>query len=304
MTDRRPNVRLRQIEVFAGVFEAASFSKAAEALGLAQPTISTHVRTLEEELETKLFHRRGRTVTPTAAGVKLYAHARRILELKDAAVSAVVGEDGQGLRGEVQVGASNIPGTYLLPAIVGRFRARHPLAQVRLDVRDSEQVLCSVRDGIVEVGFVGTEPDATRFDARRLCEDRIVLVALPSHPLAGQTVASSALKGQPFVVRRAGSGTLSAAAGALAKLGVEIGVDCDVALEVSSNEGAREAVRAGVGISFVSRFSVRGELERGELATIQVRRLSLRRSFFVVTSKRRVPGALVEAFLECARVPA
>src|SRR5438045_8509463 len=130
---------LRRLEVFAKVAELGSFSRAAEALFLTQPTISEHVRSLEDELGVQLLDRLGRGTTPTRAGQLLLGYAQRMLTLAREAQQAVDQLQGR-MSGELAVGGSTIPGEYVLPALIGAFKTKYPDISIALLIGDSRQV--------------------------------------------------------------------------------------------------------------------------------------------------------------------
>src|SRR6202158_2765253 len=145
---------LRQLEIFVKVAELKSFSKAAEALFLTQPTVSEHIRTLEQELGVRLLDRLGRGAEATAAGRLLLSHATRMLQLQREALQAMDSFQGR-LAGELHVAASTIPGEYVLPALIGRFKEKFPDIAITLLIGDSRAVVDWVVDGRAEVAVVG-----------------------------------------------------------------------------------------------------------------------------------------------------
>ena len=171
---------LRQLEVFAGVYELRSFSRTASALRLTQSTVSEHVRLLEEELGTRLFDRLSRETVPTRAGELLYGYAKQMLALRSEARQALDQFLGQ-VTGALLVGASSIPGEYVLPPIIGRFRERHPRVSITLQISDSRGIVQSVLDGQVEVGVVGADPSGRGLEAKPLMSDELVLVVPAGH---------------------------------------------------------------------------------------------------------------------------
>src|SRR6266851_6491364 len=158
---------LRRLEIFAKVAELGSFSRAAEALFLTQPTVSEHVRALEDELGVQLLDRLGRGATPTHAGRLLLGYARRMLALQREARQALDQFQGR-MSGELVVGGSTIPGEYVLPALIGTFKTKYPDISVSLLIGDSRQVTEWVEDGRVELAIVGARPTQRVLDAREL----------------------------------------------------------------------------------------------------------------------------------------
>ena len=145
---------LRQLEIFAKVAELGSFSKAAEALHLTQPTVSEHIRALEDELGVRLLDRLRRGAAVAPAGQLLLNYAGRILALQREARQALGGFQGK-MAGDLVVGASNIPGEYVLPGLLGRFKDKYPEIAVTLLIGDSQAVVDWVAEGRVELGVVG-----------------------------------------------------------------------------------------------------------------------------------------------------
>ena len=145
---------LRQLEIFSKVVELGSFSKAAEAVLLAQASVSERIATLEGAVGTRLLDRLGRQVVPTKAGELLYKHALLLLEMKRTASLEI--EYFLGVkRGEVHMGASTIPGEYILPGLIGRFRKKFPLISVRLSIADTREIEDRVLGGDFELGIIG-----------------------------------------------------------------------------------------------------------------------------------------------------
>src|ERR671930_229176 len=155
---------LRRLEVFAKVAELGSFSRAAEALYLTQPTVSEHVRALEDELGVQLLDRLGRGASTTRAGQLLLGYAEKMLALSREARQAIDQFQGR-LSGELVVGGSTIPGEYVLPALIGQFKAKYPDIAISLLIGDTRQVSEWLEEGRVEVGVVGARPPSRAGDA-------------------------------------------------------------------------------------------------------------------------------------------
>jgi DNA-binding transcriptional LysR family regulator len=288
---------LRRLEVFVKVAELGSFSRAAEALYLAQPTVSEHVRALEEDLGVLLLDRLGRGATPTPAGEVLLTYARRILLLTGEARQAVDRFQGR-MSGELVIGGSTIPGEYVLPALVGQFKAKYPDISISLRIGSSHQVSEWVEDGRVEIGVVGARPAGRALNARELMADEMVIVVPGDHPWAAlASVTLADVRGEPLILRERGSGSREALERALAEAGTDLGA-FRVAGEMGSTQAVKQAVRAGVGVALVSRRAVEDECRAGLLRCVKVRDLAVVRSFHLVTHRERTRSPLAQAFLE------
>ncbi len=287
---------LRRLEVFAQVAELGSFSRAAEVLHLTQPTISEHVRALEDELGVQLLDRLGRGAAPTPAGRLLLGYARRVLALAREARQAI--EQFQGrMRGELTVGGSTIPGEYVLPALIGQFKAKYPDISISLLVGSSRQVSEWVEHGRVEAGVVGARPASRLLAARELMTDEIIIAVPADHPWAGRkTVALAEVTTEPLIVRERGSGSRDALERALGEAGLELG-GFRLVGEMGSTQSIKQAVRAGVGVTFISRRAVEDECRARLLACVKVKDFSVSRSFYLVTHRERTRSPLADAFV-------
>jgi LysR family transcriptional regulator, low CO2-responsive transcriptional regulator len=263
-------ISLRHFEAFVAVAETGSFSRAAERMRLAQPTVSGHVASLERLFGLRLFDREP-TVQATPAGRALLQRAREALAARERGIVEALAAAGT-VAGDLDLAGSNVPSTYLLPPILAGFLASHPGVRVRLWSGDSGEAIERVATGAAEVGAVGRRPDDDGLAAVPFDEDRVVLLAPASHPLASHgTLKASDLKGAAFVLREAGSGTGRAAENALRKLDLEFGRDLHACCEVASGEAVREAVAAGIGLAFVSDRAV-GKAAEAFLAAAKGRR--------------------------------
>ena len=286
---------LRQLEVFAKVAELGSFSRAGHALHLTQPTVSEHVRSLEQELGVRLLDRLGRGASVTRAGELLLGYAARILALHREARQALDSFQGR-MTGELVVGASTIPGEYILPALVGRFRDKYPETAISLRIADSQVVVDWVAQGRVELGVVGACPPQHGVAYRELLPDEEVLVVPASHPWHGRRqVTLEELKAEPLVIRERGSGTRAALEEALAAASTHLG-HFRVVGEMGSTQAVKQAVRAGVGVSVLSRRAVDDDCRRGVLGCLRIKGLEVTRAFHIATHRDRTRSPLAEAF--------
>jgi len=233
-------VDLRRLEIFLKVAELGSFSRAADALFLTQPTVSEHVRALEDELGVQLLDRLGRGTTPTRAGTLLLGYARRLLALSREARQAI--EQFQGrVSGELVLGGSNIPGEYVLPALIGAFRLKYPDVSLSLRIGASRDVQEWVEQGHVEIGVVGAVPSSRALESRRLMDDDLVLAVPPEHPwVSRKTVSVDDVKGEPLILRERGSGSRETLENALKALGTGL-----EAFHVVGEIASTQAVKIG-----------------------------------------------------------
>jgi DNA-binding transcriptional LysR family regulator len=287
---------LRQLEILVKVADLGSFSRAAEALFLTQPTVSEHVRALEDEVGVRLLDRLGRGAAPTRAGQLLLGHARRMLALAREARQAMDQFQGR-MSGELVVGGSTIPGEYVLPILIGRFKEKFPDISISLLIGDSQQVTEWVLAGRVEIGVVGARPTHRALDGRELMPDELVVIVPPTHRWAtlGQVTLDD-VRHEPLIVRERGSGSREALERSLADVSSDLSA-FRIAGEMGSTQAVKQAVRAGVGVSLISRRAVVDECRHNLLHCLKVKGLKLARAFYVLTHRHRTRSPLGEAFL-------
>jgi LysR family transcriptional regulator, low CO2-responsive transcriptional regulator len=291
---------LRQLEVFLAIVRARSYRQAAEALHASQPALSQHIRELEGELGVRLFDRLTRGVILTEAGRLLEERAKRVFAtLTD--VRDVLGEL-QGLqRGSLLVGASTTPGIYVLPAIIGAFRRRHPGIDLQLRIANSRAIEDAIRAHEVDLGVVGGHGLAPGEECLAAgLADELVLIVSPRHRWAGRReVVSAQLAGEPLLVREEGSATRRVTERALDQAGIRR----RVSMELGHTEAIKQAVMAGLGVAFVSVHAVRGEVADRRLAAVRLRRLRIRRHFHVIHSEARTMSAGARALVTLLSTP-
>ncbi len=286
---------LRQLEIFVKVAELGSFSKAADALFLTQPTVSEHIRTLEDELGVRLLDRLGRGAAVTKGGALLLSYAQRLLALSREARQAMESFQGR-MSGDLLVGASTIPGEYILPALIGRFKEKFPDIAITLLIGDSEAVTEWVAEGRAEVGVVGARSGHRAVEFRELMPDDIALIVSSAHPWHGRKqVTMEELRAEPLLLRERGSGTRAALERALAEAGTDLST-FRVVGEMGSTQAIKQAVKASVGVSLVSRRAVEEECRSGSVWCLRVKDLKIARAFYLATHRERSRSPLAEAF--------
>lgn len=272
------NVTLRQLRVFTEVARRLSFVRAAEALHLTPPAVTMQVKELETAVGLPLFERAGRQVSLTTGGEYLLLHARRVLAaLKDA-------EDAMARLKHVEAGTLDIglvsTAKYFVPRLLARFREEHPAVELRLQVSaNREQLLALLRGNEIDLAVMGRPPREMATRAEPFAAHPQVFVAPPQHPLARVGPVSPAdLEGVPFIAREPGSGTR--------KHMDEFFEACHItprlAMEMPSNETIKQAVMAGMGLSFLSLHTVGLELRSGLLAIVPVTGTPIVRTWNVV----------------------
>jgi len=286
---------LRQLEIFCKVVELKSFSKAGDSIYLTQPTISEHIKSLEDHLGTRLLDRLGREVIPTKAGDILYTYAKKILDLRSEAKHVLEDLSGK-MVGEITIGGSNIPGEYIIPNLLGKFKKEYKNISIHLRIGDTKDIINKVLESTIEMGIVGAKIQDRRLQYNEFIKDELILVVPPFHPWGSRTsIKPDELEGEPFISRERGSGTRITMEKALHDAGIKLNT-LKVIAEMGSTEAIRQGIKAGVGISILSKRSVEDELKFGLLKEISIDGVKIIRHFYIVFHKARTKSPLVEAF--------
>ena len=290
----------RQLAAFCAVVERRSFSQAAERLGVTQPAVSLQVRALEKRLGTQLLDRSGRRVEPTEAGLRLYRGAQRLLALEEQLVAEVGGEAEGELAGTLEIGASTGPGGIVLAQLLCEFQGRHPELHVSLSVFDTQTVVERVAERELELGVVGAARRHRGVVFEPFFHDEVILACPPGHRFAGKTVTLAELREEKLIVMQEGAGVRQMIEDELRRVGTRLR-DLDVRIELGLQESASSAVRAGFGVTFISRTSVESDLVAGTLTEAHVEGLELGREIFLVRATGRAETRAARSFVEFAR---
>ncbi len=288
---------IRRLEIFCAVIDQGSFTRAADTVFISQPSVSENIRILEQQLGEKLVDRLGRKAHPTHAGKILYKYARKMIQIQNDARQAISSYQGN-LVGVMRVGASTVPGAYLLPGLLQGFKQQCPQAQLQLLISGSARIVDDVLNGTLELGLVGSKPKNQRLGYEEVCNDELLLVVHPEHPFASKgAIDAEELLDEPFVMREYGSGTRAEMSAALKDADVDAG-RFHVVADVGSNEAVREAVKSGIGVSVLSALAVREDIGRNKLSAVAINGVKMPRSFYLIHRSGRQQSPLASAFNE------
>ena len=289
---------LRQLEIFRKVVELQSFSKAAEAVFLAQASVSERISNLENLVGTRLLDRLGRKVVPTKAGELLYKHAGALLEMKQAAVQEL--QDFLGLkRGEIHIGGSTIPGEYILPKVLGLFRNENPLVSVVLTIADTKKIEKLVLESNLELGVIGSRSPHKELVHHKLWQDELVLVLPAEHHWAHKNkISVEDLPEEPFIMREVGSGTLRIMEEYLRSYRPEAVNSLNVVARLGTSTAVKEGIKSGLGVSILSKRAIETEAKAGLLKALEIRGLPMSRNFYLIRDKRRAASPLCRSMLD------
>ncbi len=283
------NLTLKQLRAVARVAELGTVTAAAERLNLSASAISITLKQVEEELGIKLFERTELGFRPTQAGREVV-----LAETQIAAVLAELTEVTAALRGgqigQVKFGVVSTA-KYFAPFLLRAFQALHPKIEITLKVGNREEILAHLADFTLDMALIGRPPQDVDVEQQEIGPHPHVVIAAPDHPLAKKrSILASRLSDQVFLIREPGSGTRLLAERILS----EIGAVPKPGMEISSNETIKQAVMAGLGISFLSYHTVAHEIEQGRLSVLRVEGTPVIRKWHIVRNRKKylLPSAI------------
>jgi DNA-binding transcriptional LysR family regulator len=287
------SITLTQLRSFLAVVHGGSVTAAAEALVVTQPSVSAAVGALSREVGVALLERDGRGVRPTPAGLEFAAYAADVVGLLEQGRRAAAEAAGRAGR-ELRIAAVTTAAESFVPPLMRAFARARPDIGLRLEVGNRERVLAMVLGHDADVAVGGNPPRDGRIVAHAIRPNELVLITAADDPLAGGApVTAAALGARTWLLREPGSGTRLANEAFLA--------DAEIAAEtltLGSNGAIRQAARAGLGISFVSRDAVVTELDAGLLGVIAVEQPPATRQWYAMRSAAGPVRAAVTAFME------
>lgn len=288
------NVSFRQLQVFVEVAQQRSMVRAAATLHVTPPAVSMQIKELESQVGLPLFEREGRKVRPSASGEYFLGYARKMLaalkETEDAMARFKRLEHGLLTIGIVSTAK------YFVPRLLAKFRADHPGVELRLRVAGNrERLVDLLQAGEADLSISGRPPRTLATRAEVFAAHPFVFVCPPGHPLLGRgPLQVSALAGYPFIVREAGSGTRAA----MEQYFAEHRFEPHITMDTSSNETIKQAVMAGMGLSFLSRHTIGLEVKSGLLGVLDVEDTPVMRTWNIVSLQSKLLSPTAEAFRE------
>jgi len=287
------DIDLKLIEIFCCVYEKRSLTEATKCLHASQSTLSFHLKNLEKQVGQKLFYRKGKTLVPTTIADRLYDYARELRDFKLRLIEDIGRYSGRK-GGIVRIGASSIPGNYILPDLIGEFvNIFKGNLNIELIVGDSMDVYSRVLRGILDFGVVGYLPDRKSIDFFKFYEDRIWVVANPE--FEERTYTLSELKEMPLVVREEGSGTRNQVEESLRHHGLLLR-EMNVIATLGSNDSIKRFLRHVKAYSFLSNFSLRDDRFLVKLRVSGLKPIS--RSFYIIKDKNRPLSSAVQELID------
>lgn len=296
-------MEFKQLEAFVAVVDYGSFSEAARRLYLTQPTISAHIRSLEDELHMKLIIRTTKKTTVTAKGYQLYDSAVRMLDIRNNLLENFTGAH----KHMIDLAASTIPSSYLLPELLAAFGKAHPDVYFHSVQSDSAESISRILDGTVDLALVGQNTRDESCVFLPFCYDELVLATpvtdrylslyrhLPDEPVSFRDFAKD-----PIIIREKGSGTKKEMDLFLEKNGIIPG-NLNVVARMNDLESIKKSIVNGLGISILSSRSVTDLQKTKQILVFPLGKPTHKRSFYIVYSKNRILKPHVKQFIQFVR---
>ncbi|NEW05975.1 LysR family transcriptional regulator [Paenibacillus sp. SYP-B3998] len=282
------------LKVFVTVAEQSNFSRAAELLNLSQPGVSLHIRNLENEHGAKLMHRSPKHVKLTEAGEILYSRAKQILSLYEEAKHEIHLLT-EKVSGSIHIGASFTIGEYILPRVLAEYANQFPEVEISVTIANTEEITQALKANKLDLALVEGNVSSHGMLITPYMKDEMILIASSDHPLAAnRAVKTERLQDQIWILRESGSGTRSFCDQFIQAAGLTM----KRSYVFNSSQGVKEAVYAGLGITILSRWIVRKELELGEISQIPVTPKLLERNFWIIRNHDHSSTMAVNVFVQ------
>ncbi len=285
----------RRLKIFHTVARLLNFTKAAEELHMTQPAVTFQIRQLEDQFNTRLFDRTHNKVTLTDVGREVFVYADRILKLYEDMTRSVTDMTGE-VSGGISLGASTTVAEYMLPLLIGKFKAKFPEVKISLQESNTEHIVAMVESNEIDIGIVEGSVANKNLVVDQCHTDELVVIMPNDHPLAARrSVSVKDIVEHPFISRESGSGTQETI-----RRYVEHHGDHDilnVVFELSSPEAIKGAVEAGMGLSIVSRATIDKELRLNTLTAVELSP-KLERPFSIVRQRYKFKSRAADELLK------
>jgi len=286
----------KQVEAFVFVAKYKSFSRAAEKLLLSQPTVSTHINTLEDNLGVKLFDRLSKEVVLTEAGQLFFPYAVDMMDLRERSHESIK-EFLNEISGNLRIGTSTIIAEYILPEVIKIFKESYAKTYFNFTVNNSQTVIQRIADGILDLAIVTRKIPKKDLEYKLFMKDRIVLAVYPGHPLYKRdNVFVEEILKEDFIIREIGSGTRAAVEHSLKQKGYDFD-SLNSSATFATTHAVIQAVKSGLGIAFASETAVDNKSSASEVKSVPITDLVVEKNIYIVYNKRKSTKKLLKQFL-------
>ncbi|MGM9950241.1 MAG: LysR family transcriptional regulator [Lysinibacillus sp.] len=284
------------LKTFITLAELKNFTKTSEVLHISQPSVSLHIKNLEKEFQTELFIRSPKYVQITPSGNILYNRAKQIISLYEQAKEDILAHH-HSVQGELKIGASFTIGEHILPVFLSKLQKDFPKLELTVIIGNTEEIVQHVREFRVDIGLIEGQTNDKELSIHPFMQDELFLISSPAYPGFKSEMTLHDLQNHTWITREDGSGTREYINHVIRSNGLKV----KSLLTISSNQGIKESVMQGLGISLLSRSVIEREVEHGDLSIVRLENQSFTRTFSYVLSPVMEHKRSVEAFIQVVR---
>ncbi|MBO8159097.1 selenium metabolism-associated LysR family transcriptional regulator [Thermosyntropha sp.] len=289
-------MNINLLKTYIKVIETQNFSKTAEEFGLSQPAVTKQIQALEDMYGILLIERSGRKLKPTEAGEILYHHAKEIIKAVEKAEKAME-EAAESRKGKLYIGASTIPGQYILPSLLKNFKEKYNHISISMNIGDTEKIISQIAERELDVGIVGGWINNRKIDGFKWLEDELVVIVPLNHALAEKDeIEIPQILSERWIFREKGSGTRQAVEDLLTAYDVKKD-DLNIYMEAGSTEAVLAVVESGMGISIVSVWALKNLEGYRKIKVLKIKNPKVKRFFYVIYPKQKTRRKSVQDFL-------
>ncbi|WEK70138.1 MAG: LysR family transcriptional regulator [Candidatus Chryseobacterium colombiense] len=284
-----------RLKVFHTVASRSSFTKASEELNISQPAVTKHIKEIENQLNTKLFDRKGTSIQLTQSGQILFEYAEKIRNIyRD--LEFEINQVNQQHKGKLIIGASTTVAQYILPEILAKFNSYYKDIKIELITHNTEIISELLKEGKIDLGIIEGESQSNYFDYQIFKADEIVLIAKANHSLANKTLNIKDLYHMELVFREPGSGSLEFIQNRLKEKGISLD-ELNIVMQLGSSESIKNYLLYSNSLAFLSISTVLNELKNNQLSIIDIKNFSIERNFHFILPKGE-QSELIRIFLK------
>ena len=282
------------LKTFVTLVEVKNFTKTAEILLMSQPSVSLHIKNLEKEFQTTLFLRSPKFLKITPTGEILYERAKQMITIYEQTRQDIL-EHHNSIKGELKIGASFTIGEYILPALLFDFQKDYPELELHIVIGNTEEIVQSVRLYQVDIGLIEGQTNEKNLSVHAFMQDELFIVSSNNHQLSSKDgVTITDLQNQTWITREVGSGTREYLNHVIRSNGLKV----KSLLTISSNQGIKETLMNGMGLSLLSRSVIERDIQHRNLSIIQLKNQSFHRMLSYIYSPIMQDKKNVKTFID------
>lgn len=287
-----------RLKVFHTVASRSSFTKASEELNISQPAVTKHIKEIENQLNTKLFDRKGTSIQLTKSGQILFEYAEKIRNIyRD--LEFEINQLNKQHKGKLIIGASTTVAQYILPEILAKFNSYYKDIKIELITHNTEIISELLKEGKIDLGIIEGESQSNYFDYQTFKADEIVLVAKANHSLVNKILNIKDLYHLELIFREPGSGSLEFIQNRLKEKGISLD-ELNIVMQLGSSESIKNYLLYSNSLAFLSISTVLNELKNNQLSIIDIKNFSIERNFHFILPKGE-QSELIRLFLKFIR---